>query len=470
MPDRLPALDASVLYGEAPSTPMHVGSVAVFERHNGGLDFDTLLQVIGQRLDYLPRYRKRLLPVPGHLAPPVWTDDVDFDLGYHVRRSALPTPGSDHQLFDLVARLMQRPLDRERPLWEAYYIEGLEGDRVALVTKAHQVLVDGARTVDLAQVLFDEGAADRAPAQAEWTPRRLPGWPRLVADVVTGAAARPADMFENVRFLARDVASSVGRTAQGAGALAAAARSMTGRPSVGPARRLNSRVSGGRVFAGVRADLEDFKRIRSTRECTVNDVIFTVLTGALRKWLESRGQHVPPAASVRALVPTAVQHEDSEFSPAELTTSRLVPYLIDLPVGEPDPMLRLQHVAHEMAGQFGSDRPVTARAMVRMGGFAPATMNALAARVAGWVPRRGFNVLIANTPGPQETLYAGRGRLSAMYPVLPLGRDQSLAVGVTSYQGGVYFGLNGDRKAMHDVDVLAEEIEESLEELRGNKW
>lgn len=470
MPDRLPALDAALLYGEQPSTPMHVGSVAVFERRSGGLDFDTAMRVIGQRLDYLPRYRKRLLPVPGHLAPPVWADDVDFDLGYHVRRSALPAPGTDHQLFDLVARLMQRPLDRERPLWEAYYIEGLEGDRVALVTKAHQVLVDGARTVDLAQILLDEGVADRTQAETEWTPRRLPGWPRLVADAVTDAASRPGELVENVRFLARDVVSSVGRTAQGAGALAAAARSVTGPARTAPARRLNSKVSGGRVFAGVRTELDAFKRIRSARDCTVNDVVFTVLTGALRKWLESRGHHVQSTASVRALVPTAVQHEDAEFSPAELTTSRLVPYLIDLPVGEPDPMLRLQHVAHEMAEQFGSDRPVTARTMVRMGGFAPATMNALAARVAGSVPRRGFNVLIANTPGPQEPLYAGPGRLSAIYPVLPLGRDQSLAVGVTSYQGDVYFGLNGDRKAMHDVDVLADMIEESLEELRGNKW
>ncbi|GAA1234138.1 wax ester/triacylglycerol synthase family O-acyltransferase [Prauserella halophila] len=470
MPDRLPAPDAYLLYGEQTSTPMHVGSVAVFERRSGGLDFDTALQVIGQRLDYLPRYRKRLLPVPGHLAPPVWADDVDFDLSYHVRRSALPAPGSDHQLFDLVARLMQRPLDRERPLWEAYYIEGLEGDRVALVTKAHQVLVDGARTVDLAQVLLDAGAGARAQGAAEWTPRRLPAWPQLVADALTGAAARPRDLVENVRFLARDVVSSVGRTAHAAGSLAAAARSATGPAPAAPARRLNSRVSGGRVFAGVRTELDSFKRIRSARDCTVNDVIFTVLTGALRKWLESRGQHVQSTASVRALVPTAVQPEDAEFSPAELTTSRLVPYLIDLPVGEPDPAMRLQHVAHEMDGQFGSDRPVTARAMVKMGGFAPATMNALAARVAGSVPRRGFNVLIANTPGPQDPLYAGPGRLSAIYPVLPLGRDQSLAVGVTSYQGDVYFGLNGDRKAMHDVDVLADMIEESLEELRGNKW
>lgn len=470
MPDRLSALDASLLYGEQTSTPMHVGSVAVFERRGGELDFDTMMQVIGQRLDYLPRYRKRLLPVPGHVAPPVWTDDVDFDLGYHVRRSALPAPGDEHQLFDLVARLMQRPLDRERPLWEAYYIEGLDDDRVALVMKAHQVLVDGVRTVDLAQVLLDEGVADRAAAETEWTPRRLPGWPRLVAGAVTDAAARPADLVKNARFLARDVVSSLGRTAQTAGSLASAARSLTGPARGGPARRLNSRVSGGRVFAGVRTDLDGFTDIRSVRDCTVNDVIFTVLTGALRTWLESRGQHVQRAATVRALVPTAVQHEDAEFSPAELTTSRLVPYLIDLPVGEPDPMLRLQHVAHEMAGQFGADRPVTARAMVKMGGFAPATMNALAARVAGMVPRRGFNVLIANTPGPQESLYAGPGRLSAIYPVLPLGRDQSLAVGVTSYRGHVYFGLNGDRKAMHDVDVLADMIEESLEELRGNKW
>lgn len=476
MLDRLSALDASFLNGEQSSTPMHAGSVAVLERPREGFGFEAVMELVRRRLDYLPRYRRRLLSVPGNLARPVWVDDVDFDLTYHVRRSALPAPGTDRQLFELVARLMQRPLDRDRPLWEAYYIEGLDGGRVALVTKTHQALVDGVRTVDLAQVLFedagerrDDGTDDGTADGAEWTPRRQPTWPSLVAGAVGEAASSPRDLVDNMRFLADGVVAGIGRTARTAGTAMSVAGALRRSSPAPAATRLNAPVSRGRVFAGVRTDLEAFRRVRAARDCTVNDVIFTVLSGALRQWLQSRG-HVPSTASVRALVPTALQADDAEFSPAELTTSHIAAHYIDLPVGEPDPVVRLRHVSHAMCEQLRPTRPVTARAMVRMGGFAPATMHSMAARVAGAAPRGGFNVLIANTPGPQEPLQAGSAQLSAIYPVLPLAKDQSLAVGVTSYRGSVYFGLNGDRKAMHDVDVLAETIEESLEELRGSTW
>ncbi|MFC4000447.1 wax ester/triacylglycerol synthase family O-acyltransferase [Prauserella oleivorans] len=468
MPDRLSALDASFLYVEEPTTPMHVGSVAVFERPRGGFDYDALLALISQRLGYLPRYRQRVVPVPAHLARPVWADDVDFDLNYHVRRSALPAPGADDQLFELVARLMVRPLDRERPLWEAYYIEGLAGDRVALVTKTHQAMIDGVGTVDLAQLVLDGAGSERDPFEHHWTPRRPPGRAQLVVDAIGDAVQRPGDVLDNARQVARDVVSSAEKTVRVVGSLASAVRSVV-RPA--PSGPLNGPVSGGRVFAGVRTSLDDYRTIRARRGCTVNDVIFAVLTGALRQWLHSRGETPPTSATVRALVPMAVLEPDTaEFSTAGLVGNRLEPCLVDLPVGEPDPALRLQHVAHEMAAHLDTRRPVTARAMLKVGGFAPATMHSLAARAAGSVSGRIFNVLIANSPGPQEALYAGPARMSAIYPVMPLARSQSLAIGVTSYHGNVYFGLNGDRKAMHDVNVLAEMIEEALEELRGTEW
>lgn len=469
MADRLSALDASFLYVETPTTPMHVGSVAIFERPRSGFGYRQLLALIEHRLGYLPRYRQRVLQVPGHLARPVWVDDVDFDLNYHVRRSALPEPGDTRQLFELVARLMARPLDRERPLWETYFVEGLAAGRVALVTKAHQSMIDGIGTVDLGQLILDDTPTRReAGDDISWTARRPPNRTQLVLDAVEEAVRRPGEVVDNARSAVRDLANAAEKTLTAVGGAATVLRSVLRPPPSGP---LNAHVSGGRVFAGVRTDLDDYRDVRARHGCAVNDIIFAVLTGALRQWLASRGDLLGSEATVRALVPLAVLDPDTaEFSPAGLVNNRVEPCLIDLPVGEPSPVLRLQHIAHAMAEQLDSERSVAARAMLKVGGFAPATMQALAARAASPFSGRLFNVLVTNSPGPQQPLFAGPARLSEIYPVVPLARDQALAVGVTSYHGSVYFGLNGDRKALSDVDVLAGMITESLEELKGTDW
>ncbi|PRX49065.1 WS/DGAT/MGAT family acyltransferase [Prauserella shujinwangii] len=468
MPDRLSALDASFLYVEEPATPMHVGGVAVFERPREGFDYDRLLALVAHRLTYLPRYRQRVVSVPGHLARPVWADDVDFDLNYHVRRSALPAPGSEEQLFELVARLMSRRLDPERPLWEAYFVEGLAGDRVALVTKTHQSMVDGIGTVELGQLILDTVPHEREPGEDTWVPRRLPTRAQLVLDAVGEAVQRPGEVVENVRSAARDAAATADKVLDAAGEVASALRAVLRPAPDGP---LNARVSGGRVFAGVRTDLDAYRGVRARHGGTINDVVLAVLTGALREWLGSRGVTLSPTATVRALVPLAVLDPDAtEFSPAGLVNNRVEPYLVDLPVGEPDPVLRLQHIAHAMAEHVDAERSVAARAMLKVGGFAPATMHSLAARAAGSLSGRLFNVLIANSPGPQRPLYAGHARMAEIYPVMPLARDQALAIGVTSYHGDVYFGLNGDRKACHDVAALGGMISEALEELEGTHW
>ncbi|SFP33861.1 acyltransferase, WS/DGAT/MGAT [Amycolatopsis arida] len=461
--DRLSALDASFLYMEDAATPMHVGGVAVFERPREGFGYEDFLALVGQRLSYLPRYRQRVLPVPGHLARPVWADDVDFDLNYHVRRSALPAPGTDRQLFDLVARLMSRPLDKERPLWEAYFVEGLAGDRVALVTKTHQSVVDGIGTIELGQLILDAQPQERVPFEDTWTPRHRPSRAQLVLDAVTEAVQRPGELVENVRAAAQDAAATAGKVAGTVGDLASALRTMV-RPA--PSGPLNVPVSGGRVFAVVRTRLEDYRRIRARHGGTVNDVVLTAVTGALREWLLSRGMELTADGTVRALVPLAVRDAElAEFSPAALIGNEVIAHLVDLPVGEPDPVLRLQHVGHAMAEHVASGRSVGARALLRVGGFAPATLHSLGARTAGSLSGRIFNLLVTNSPGPQRPLYAGSARMIEMFPVMPLVRNQALAIGVTSYAGGVYFGLNGDRKAVSDVDVLAGMIAESLAEL-----
>ncbi|WP_158892479.1 WS/DGAT/MGAT family O-acyltransferase [Amycolatopsis anabasis] len=466
MPDRLSALDASFLYLEDSSTPMHVGSVAIFERPRAGFDYEQMLALVSHRLGYLPRYRQRVVSVPGHLARPVWADDVDFDLNYHVRRSALPAPGTDDQLFDLVARLMSRRLAPERPLWEAYFVEGLAGDRVALVTKTHQSVVDGIGTIELGQLILDTAPAEPEDHDEDsWAPRPQPSRAQLVLDAVSETVQRPGELVENVRSFAGDAAATVEKFSGAVGGVASALRTMA-RPA--PAGPLNVRISGGRVFAVVRTRLEDFRKIRAEHGGTVNDAVLAVITGALREWLQSRGVTPTGETTIRALVPMAVRDADSVgFSPAGLVGNEVDAYLVDLPVGEANPRLRLQHIGHAMTDHLDSGRSVAARALLRVGGFAPATLHSLGARAAGSFSGRIFNLVITNSPGPQQPLYAGRAKMTEMYPVIPLVRNQALAIGVTSYHGGVYFGLNGDRKALSDVDVLAGMIEDSLEELKG---
>ncbi len=468
MPDRLSALDASFLYVEDHATPMHVGGVAIFERPRAGFDYEQLLDLVGQRLAYLPRYRQRVLEVPGHLARPVWVDDVDFDLNYHVRRSALPQPGTDEQLFDLVARLMSRRLDPGRPLWEAYFVEGLAGDRVALVTKTHQSVVDGIGTIELGQLILDATPQEPDPFEDHWHPRREPSRTQLILDAIAETVQRPGELVENIRSVVNDATAMAGKVTETVGGVASALRTMVHPAPSGP---LNVRTSGGRMFAVVRTRLEDFRKIRAAHGGTVNDVVLAAISGALREWLLSRGSSLTATTTLRALVPMAVRDaETAEYSTPALVGNQVDAYLIDLPVGEPNAVLRLQHIGHAMADHLDSGRSVAARGLLTVGGFAPATLHSLGARATGSMSGRIFNVMITNSPGPQVPLYAGQARMVEMYPVMPLVRNQALAIGVTSYHGGVYFGLNGDRKAVSDVDVLAGMIEESLEELKGAHW
>ncbi|MFO7191268.1 MULTISPECIES: wax ester/triacylglycerol synthase family O-acyltransferase [Thermocrispum] len=468
MPDRLSALDASFLYLDGQATPMHVGAVAIFERHTG-FDFDTALALVRDRLGYLPRYRQRVMHVPGNLARPVWGDDVDFDINYHVRRSALPSPGTDEQLFELVARLMARPLDHDRPLWEAYFVEGLTDDRVALVTKTHQALVDGIGTIELGQVVLEPTPTEpdeSAKGDADpWRPAKTPSRRELLIDAVTETVQQPSLLVESARNAAGDAVATISKLAGVLGSAASALRTVV-RPA--PASPLNVTVSGGRVLAAVRTRLTDYRTIRAARGGTVNDIVLTVVTGAIREWMLTRGVQLSQESTVRALVPVAVTDPATPgYSPAGLVGNQVDAHLVDLPIGEPDPVIRLQHIAHAMARHTASGRAVAARSLLRLSGFAPATLHSLGARTAGSLSDRIFNVIVTNSPGPQQPMFAAQARLLEMIPIIPLMRNQALAIGVTSYDGGVYFGLNGDRKAVYDIDVVAAGIRQSLDELKG---
>ncbi|HEY0485065.1 MAG TPA: wax ester/triacylglycerol synthase family O-acyltransferase [Mycobacteriales bacterium] len=458
MPDRLSALDVSFLYLEEPSTPMHVGGVAVFRTAGDGLDYDELVALVDQRLALVPRYRQRVKQVPGHLAKPVWIDDPDFDITYHVRRSALPRPGTDEQLRELVGRLISRRLDRHRPLWEMYLVEGLSDGRVAIVTKTHHAMVDETGAVDLTQVILDDARTPPELGSELWMPRPEPGAVGLVADAVSELVRRPTEVVDTVRLGLLDARATLGKVAGTAVGLLAAARSAA-RPA--PESPLNAVIGEQRRFGTAQTALADYKAVRKAHGGTVNDVVLATVAGALRSWMLTRGEPVTPATIVRAMAPVSVRAEEDE------TENRVSTYLVDLPIGEPSPIMRLHQVSYAMKGHKDAGQAVGADALVRISGFAPPTLHALGARTASGLSRRLFNLIVTNVPGPQSPLYAAGAEMLEVYPVVPLAKGQAVSIGLTSYNGGVYYGLTADRDAMPDVDVLAQLIEESLAELVG---
>jgi diacylglycerol O-acyltransferase len=458
MADRLLPLDVSFLYLEGPTTPMHVGGLAVFAPPEDGFDYDRFVELIERRISLVPRYRQKIRSVPGHLANPVWVDDSEFDLGYHVRRSALPRPGSDEQLRELVARVQSRPLDRHRPLWEMYLVEGLAGGRFAVIQKTHHAMVDGISAVDIGQVILDTTPVPREVPEDLWMPRPEPASVALLVDAVGEIIRRPTAVADTVRIGLADARSAAGKVSSALGGILSAAR-VAARPA--PDSPLNGTIGAQRRFSVARTDLEDYRKVRKHSPVTVNDVVLATVAGAIRGWMLSRGEPVTPATTVRAMVPVSVRG-DSE---AGQLGNRVSSYLVDLPVGEPNALVRLSQVSYAMKAHKESGQSVGAEALVALSGFAPPTLHALGARAANSFTRRLFNVVVTNVPGPQFPLYAAGARMLEMFPVVPLAAGQALSIGLTSYDGGVYFGLNADRDVMYDVEVLGSLIEESLAEL-----
>ncbi len=458
MTDRLSPLDVSFLYMETPTTAMHVGGVAVFQPPEGGLDHARLVELISQRIALVPRYRQKVRWVPGRLANPVWVDDEAFDVSYHVRRSALPKPGTDAQLRDLVGRLQSRQLDRSRPLWEIYLVEGLAGGRVAMVTKTHHAMVDGVSAVDIGTVMLDLTPTPREVPADDWRPVPGPGAAALVAGAALDLVKRPTHSVEAARTAALDARRTAERVVGVAGGVLASVRTIA-RPA--PGSPLNVTIGEQRRFGMAATSLDDHRRVRKAHGGTVNDVVLATVAGALRTWLLTRGEPVRPQTTVRAMVPVSVREQGATGT----VGNRVSSYFVDLPVGEPGAVARLQQVGGAMRGHKESGQSVGAQALVQLSGFAPPTIHSLGARAASSFTRRMFNLVVTNVPGPQFPLYAAGARMLSMYPVVPLAKGQAVSVGVTSYDGGVFYGLNADRDAMADVDVLAACLEESLAEL-----
>ena len=462
MVDRLSPLDASFLFAEHRTAAMHVGAVMTFAPpEHGSFDPDAFTALIGHRLALVPRYRQKVREVPGGLGLPVWVDDPEFDLGYHVRRSALPVPGTEDVLLDLVGRLLARQLDRARPLWEVYLIEGLADGRFAVVTKTHHAMVDGMASMDIGAILLDLTPQPRETPADDWRPAPEPSGLELAASAAAHALRRPRDVLDVAgRALTdvREAASMVGKTMEG---VLAAGRSAA---TVRPVQPLNAATGQQRRYGMCRTSLAQHRAVRKAHGGTVNDVVLAVVAGALRRWLISRGEPLTADTAVRAMVPVSVRAR-ARGGAAPVAGNSISAYLVDLPVTADDPIARLAVLREAMEVHKRSGQAVGAAALMRLVGLAPPIVHSLGARLASQYSSNFYNVLVTNVPGPPRPLYAMGARMLDMFPVVPLGGGQAVAIGITSYDGGVHYGFTADRDALPDVDVLAGFVADSLAEL-----
>jgi diacylglycerol O-acyltransferase / wax synthase len=453
--DRLSSTDASFLHQEGPSSHMHIGGVLVFE--GPPPDFTEYLDHVRARLHLVPRYRQKLTTPPLETGRPLWTDDPDFNLDYHVRHTALPAPGTEEQLFLLAARIASQPLDRDKPLWENWIVEGLEGDRFALISKTHHALVDGVAGVDLATVLLDlEPSAQRPPESLEpWQPKPQPTPVELVAAGVRGmvnvagglaaravsAATRPATTMS----VLRDAAEGIGEIVW-AGLNPA------------PQTPLNVEIGPHRRYAVVRHQLADYKTVKNALGGTVNDVVLSVVSGGLARWLQSRGIRTE-GLEMRALVPVSVRSDAHQGTLGNQLAAMRGP----LPVYIQDPVARLRVVRRAMDGLKESKQAVGAATLAAVNNLAPPTILAQASRLN--FSTRLFNLLVTNIPGPQFPLYVLGRQLEDLFPLAFLPKNHALAVAIMSYNGGIDYGLLADYDALPDVDVIADGIDAALHEL-----
>ncbi|HEY3728768.1 MAG TPA: wax ester/triacylglycerol synthase family O-acyltransferase [Solirubrobacteraceae bacterium] len=454
-PDRLTGLDASFLHLERDSAHMHVAGCMVFE--GTAPAYDEFVAHVFSRLHLVPRYRQRLAFVPLGQGRPVWVDDPHFNVNFHVRHSALPLPGGDEQLKRLAGRVFSQSLDRTRPLWELWLVEGLSDDRFAVLSKTHHALVDGVSGVDIATVLFDTSAEPMpvAAPEREWVPRPLPSSAQLLADALLERATVPGEIVRGVRATLRGPRHVAGRMAQTLGGVGAIAKAGL---QAAPPSPFNVRIGPHRRFTWVRGELTEFKAVKNALGGTVNDVVLAAVAGALGRYLRLHGESTEDLV-LRAMVPVSVRADVERGA----LGNRVAAMWARLPVGVHDPVQRLLTIAREMDGLKDSGQAVGAQVLTELTGFAPPTIMAQAARLQA--RQRLFNVVVTNVPGPQLPLYMLSRRLEAMYPMVPLAENQALGIAIMSYDGQLNFGLNADYDAMGDLEALAEELRASIEEL-----
>ncbi|HEX6312643.1 MAG TPA: wax ester/triacylglycerol synthase family O-acyltransferase [Acidimicrobiia bacterium] len=458
--DRLSALDSSFLHLERLETPMHVGALSVFEGSSffddaGHFRLADVRELVASRLHLIPRFRKRLRHVPGDLGRPIWVDDDRFDIGYHVRLTALPTPGTRAQLVALTERIQAGLLDRSRPLWELWFVEGLEDGNVALIQKTHHALVDGVSGVDVATVLLDFAPEPTVLEAPEWRPEAAPSGERLAFDTIVERLTEPAEIARSLRRAVRGPRRALRQVSDVGRSIA----SLVDRNAIAPRTSLNRRIGRNRRFELVRVSLDDVKDIRVRLGGTVNDVVLAGIAGGLARLLETR-EELHPGLTLKVMCPVSVRDESEQMQLGNRVSAMFVP----LAVGEIDPLARLSAVQAVTADLKERKQAVGAAFLSDLTQYAAPTLMGLAARLAHRQPF--FNLIVTNVPGPQVPLYCMGGRLLEAYPVVPITRNQNVVVGILSYCGQLHFGLFADRDAFEDIGVFAAGIEDAFAELR----
>jgi len=457
--DRLTAVDASFLHQEDADSHMHIGAVTLFE--GPPPSFVEVAEHIRSRLHLVPRYRQKLAYPPFESGRPLWIDDASFNIEYHVRHSALPAPGTEQQLHRLAARIASQQLDRSKPLWECWFVEGLEGGRYALIFKTHHALVDGVSGVDLATVLFDLAPVpqpqDETAEPEPWQPRPEPTSAELLSAGALGFARTTLGIAERTVLAATNPAAAIDalrEIAEGLGEVLWAGLNPA------PETPLNVGIGPHRRYAVVRNRLEDFRYVKTVLGGTVNDVVLTVVSGALARWLRSRGVRTE-GLELRALVPVSIRPKDQ----GRALGNQIVLMRGPLPVYIRDPVARLRFVKQQMDGLKESKQALGARVIADVQQMAPPTILAQASRLQ--FSTRLFNLIVTNVPGPQFPIYMLGRQMLHFFPVAFLPKNHALAIAIMSYNGAIDFGLLGDYDALPDIDTIADGIEDGLAQLKG---
>ena len=452
--DRLTAVDAAFLHQEKQASHMHVGALVIFD--GPAPEREDLAAHIEARLRLVPRYRQKLAFPRLEMGRPFWVDDPSFNLDYHVRHTALPKPGSDAQLRQLVGRIFSQRLDRSKPLWELWLAQGLEGGRFAVISKTHHALVDGVSGVDIATVLFD---LQPTPAEIEgedpWSPAPEPSDADLVAEGIKGLVRTPLDLAGRAIGAAGRPGHTLGQlreAAEGVGEVVWAG--MNPAPDV----PLNVEIGPHRRIWWVQSRLADFKEVKNALGGTVNDAVLAVVAGALGRWLGTRGVRTQ-GMELRALVPVSIRAQDEHGA----LGNRIAAMRGPLPVYAADPVERLAIVRDGMGHLKESKQALGAEVIAGLQDFAPPTLLAQASRLN--FSTRLFNLIVTNVPGPQFPLYLLGREMEEIVPIAFLPENHALAIAIMSYNGKVDFGLLGDYDAMPDLEDVGGYLEDSLEEL-----
>ncbi len=453
--DRLSPLDSVFLHVEDGVTHMHIASCAIFERP--APPYHELVELVAGKLALLPRYRQKVRFTPGQLGRPVWVDDPHFNLAYHVRHSALPPPGGQEELDSLMGRLMAVELDRHRPLWEMWMIEGLSGGRWAMISKVHHCMVDGVSGTDLMALLLDsKRRVGKRPHADRWEPASEPSDAALVIGAAADLLRTPAEQLRAVLRRPLRTVSSFRDLVQGGIAFG---RDL--RPT--PALSIEGAIGPHRRWAVARTSLAELRAIRGVLGGTVNDVVLAAITGAFRDLLLERGERVEGVA-LRSLVPVSVRAPD-DHTP----NNQVAAMVAELPVGIADPVDRFAAIHEHLAALKASHQAEASEAMNALAGLTPPLLTALGLRLATAamrrVPQRNVNTVTTNVPGPPSALYALGREMLEYLPYVPLSQGVRIGVAILSYNGQVRFGVTGDYDTVPEVQWFCGRIEACVAEL-----